>query len=111
MYSLREENFYFAALRAYQELRSNYFEEIEAEADAFVKKNNIPANGGVPYFLLANLLEKNFGYSVEHEGLDEFPELQSIRSVFNPHSASVAHPLDSTTALIVQDSDMLSLRV
>ncbi len=58
VYSLREENFYFAALRAYQELRNNYFEEIESAAAAFVAQNKLPINGGVPYFLLANLLEK-----------------------------------------------------
>ena len=84
VYSLREENFYFAALRAYQELRGNYFEEIELEADDFVSKNNIPDNGGVPYFLLANLLEKKFGCTIEHNGLEAFPELQSIRSVYIP---------------------------
>ena len=28
VYAVREEHFYFAALRAYQELRDNYFEEI-----------------------------------------------------------------------------------
>ena len=30
-YAVREENFYFRALRAYQELHNNYFEEIEEE--------------------------------------------------------------------------------
>ena len=84
VYSLREENFYFAALRAYQELRSNYFEEIEAEANEFVQQNNLPDNGGVPYFMLANLLEKKFGCQVEHDGLADYPELQSIRSVYIP---------------------------
>lgn len=89
VYSLREENFYFAALRAYQELRSNYFEEIEAEANEFARKNAIPDNGGVPYFLLANLLEKKFGCRVEHDGLAAFPALQSLRSVYIPHSKRI----------------------
>ncbi|MCB0523589.1 MAG: helix-turn-helix domain-containing protein [Saprospiraceae bacterium] len=84
VYSLQEENFYFAALRAYQELRSNYFEEIEIEAAAFVAKHHIPDNGGVPYVLLLGLLEKEFGYKVRQKGLAEFPELRSIRSVFVP---------------------------
>lgn len=89
VYSLREENFYFAALRAYQELRNNYFDEIELAASEFVGQNNLPDNGGVPYFMLANLLEKKFDCTVEHNGLADFPELQGIRSVFIPHSRRI----------------------
>lgn len=84
-YSLRDENFFFAALRAYQELRANYFEEIELAADDFVKKYQLPANGGVPSGLLAGLLEEQFGYQIDEKGLEKYPELQSLRSVFNPH--------------------------
>ncbi len=83
-YSLREENFYFAALRAYQELRNNYFEEIEAAADEFVQKNELPENGGVPSSLLANLLREQFDYQIDERGLEKYPALQSLRSVFNP---------------------------
>ena len=89
VYSLREENFYFAALRAYQELRNNYFEEIEEAASEFVRNNNISEESGVPYFMLANLLESKFDCKIEHNGLAEYPELQSIRSVFNPHSRRI----------------------
>ncbi len=84
-YSLHDENFYFAALRAYQELRSNYFEEIEEAADVFVQKNNLPENGGVPSALLADLLKTQFDYKIDERGLEKYPELQSLRSVFNPH--------------------------
>lgn len=84
-YSLRDENFFFAALRAYQELRNNYFEEIEEAADAFVGANDIPENGGVPSALLSDLLQKQFDYQIDERGLEKYPELQSLRSVFNPH--------------------------
>ena len=84
-YSLRDENFFFAALRAYQELRSNYFEEIEQAADDFVEKNNLPDNGGVPSALLGDILKTQFGYRIDDKGLDKYPELQSLRSVFNPN--------------------------
>lgn len=86
VYSFREENFYFAALRAYQELRSNYFEEIEEAAAAFVAENKLPTDRGVRYPLLSELLEKKFGYTIVPDGLSEYPELQEIRSVFNPGS-------------------------
>ncbi len=84
-YSLREENFFFAALRAYQELRTNYFEEIEMAADAFVRENKLPVNGGVPSTLLGEMLELQFGYHIDEKGLAKYAELQSLRSVYNPH--------------------------
>jgi len=83
-YSLRDENFFFAALRAYQELRNNYFEEIEEAADAFVQKNGIPEEGGVSSELLAHLLTVEFGYKIDDRGLERYPELQGLRSVYNP---------------------------
>jgi transcriptional regulator with XRE-family HTH domain len=85
IYSLREENFYFAALRAYQELRFNYFEEIEAVADQFVKERQLPENGGVPESMLADILQNEFHYRFDHQALSKFPELQGLRSVYNPH--------------------------
>ncbi len=84
-YSLRDENFFFAALRAYQELRNNYFEEIELAADAFVQKNKIPEDGGVPATLLVQLLQTQYEYSIDEQTLAKHPELQSLRSVYNPH--------------------------
>lgn len=84
-YSLRDENFFFAALRAYQELRANYFEEIEIAADEYVQKHSVPANGGVPSALLAGLLRDQFGYTIDENELGTYPELQSLRSLFNPH--------------------------
>lgn len=83
-YSLREENFYFAALRAYQELRMNYFEEIEDAADEFVSKYKLPTDGGVPVKRLADCLNMEFGYQIDDKGLAKYPELQGLRSVFQP---------------------------
>lgn len=85
-YSLREENFYFAALRAYQELRNNYFEEIEVAADAFVQQHGLPEAGGVSSRRLSHLLQSEFGYRIDDDGLGQYPELQSLRSVYNPKS-------------------------
>jgi hypothetical protein len=85
-YSLREENFFFAALRAYQELRLNYFQEIEDAADAFVLTHHLPANGGMDSARMIAILEKEYGYKIDEKGLSKYPELQGIRSVFNPHS-------------------------
>lgn len=83
-YSLREENFFFAALRAYQELHNNYFEHIENAADIFVKTHQIPEDGGVPSDLLASILEQKYNYHIDEKALAKHEELHDVRAVFNP---------------------------
>ena len=83
-YSLRDENFFFAALRAYQELHMNYLPDIEQAADAFVQLHRLPENGGVPAQLLAELLITEFNYTIDDDGLDLYPEMKSMRAVYNP---------------------------
>ncbi|MBL7798538.1 MAG: helix-turn-helix domain-containing protein [Saprospiraceae bacterium] len=83
-YALLNENFYFAALRAYQELHMNYFDDIEQAAEAFVHKHGLPENGGVSEQTLAGLLASEFRYKISENGLDAYPDLQSVRSVYNP---------------------------
>ncbi|MFN0174819.1 MAG: helix-turn-helix domain-containing protein [Saprospiraceae bacterium] len=86
VYALREEHFYFAALRAYQELRNNYFEEIELAASDFVQTHQLPKNGGVSLAMLTEILEKKHGCSIISNGLDAYEPLHWLRSVYNPHS-------------------------
>lgn len=83
-YSLRDEHFFFAALRAYQELHMNYFEEIEQAAEIFARTHRLPDNGGVPAAALAKLLKKEFGYRLDEQGLAKYPELAGLRAVYQP---------------------------
>lgn len=84
-YALREENFFFAALRAYLELNNNYFEHIEEAANKFVKANKLPVSRPFPPQLLSNILENDYDYEVVHDGLDTYPEMEGLRSVFLPN--------------------------
>jgi transcriptional regulator with XRE-family HTH domain/predicted transcriptional regulator len=86
VYAVREEHFYFAALRAYQELRDNYFEEIEQAAHDFVLDHDLPKNGGVSRQMLTDILEKQYGCTIIPDGLDAYELLRWLRSVYNPHS-------------------------
>ncbi len=83
-YALKEENFYFGALRAYLELNNNYFEDLEEAVSVFIKQNKVPTEQTLPDDFLANLLEKKYGYKIIDNGLDTYPELKNIRSVFVP---------------------------
>ena len=83
-YAVREENFYFSAMRAYQELHYNYFEDIEQAALDFSVQHNLPTDGAVPVELLAGVLTKTYDYDIVLDGLDEHKDLTKLRSVYVP---------------------------
>lgn len=83
-YALKEENFYFGALRSYLELHNNYFEDIEEAVIRFCKLYDLPEERPLQAGLLRSLLEDRFGYTVVDGGLDQYPELQGLRSLFVP---------------------------
>lgn len=83
-YALREENFYFAALRSYLELHDNYFPELEEAVEEFTKKNNLPSVRPLPPRTLAKLLEDKYGYTIVANGLEDHPDLAMLRSVYSP---------------------------
>lgn len=83
-YALKEENFYFGALRSFLELNSNYFPDIEAAVDQFGQTYHIPKSRPIPVEFLQRLLEDKFGYTIVENGLDPYPELQGLRSVYVP---------------------------
>lgn len=81
-YALKEENFYFGALRAYLELHNNYFEDLEDEVARFIKLYDIPEERPIPQATLRQILEDRFQYEIVENGLDPYPELEQLRSVF-----------------------------
>jgi len=83
-YALREENFYFAALRAYLELHDNYFPELEEAVEVFSQKHNLPGFRPVPPRTLGGVLESVYGYNIVPNGLANHPDLQLFRSVYQP---------------------------
>ncbi|OAV43145.1 helix-turn-helix domain-containing protein [Lewinella sp. 4G2] len=82
-YALREESFYFAALRSYLELNENFFPDLEEAVNAFTKKNQLPSIRPIPPRLLRELLEKEYKYTIA-TGLEDHPDLSMLRSVYQP---------------------------
>lgn len=83
-YALKEENFYFGALRSFLELHNNYFQDIEDAVSHFTSLYDIPADRPFSASVLQRLLEERFDYQVVENGLEGFPEMQNLRSVFIP---------------------------
>ncbi|WP_116107059.1 helix-turn-helix domain-containing protein [Lewinella sp. IMCC34191] len=85
-YALREENFYFAALRSYLELNANYFPQLEQAVENFTEQHNLPTIRPLPPRILRELLEDRYGYEIVPDGLDDQPALEGLRSVYVPSS-------------------------
>lgn len=83
-FAFKEENFYFHALRAYQELNYNYFEDLEEKIDVFITRNNIPTKRPVPTNLLKRLLVDQYDYIIEEVDFKDQQVLKTMRSVFKP---------------------------
>ncbi|MDP1841827.1 MAG: helix-turn-helix domain-containing protein [Sediminibacterium sp.] len=81
-YQLSKESFYNAALRSYQELQDNYFEDIENEVKRFWIDNNWDNNFPTTLPMLEATL-KNMGIEVNRKKMASIESLQSLRSFFS----------------------------
>ncbi len=80
-YDVQVEQFLFAALRSYQRLHSNYFPELEEAAQEYRRSHGWTV--GEPLEdRLREVLEDEYGYVIEDEGLAGREELATLRSVF-----------------------------
>jgi XRE family transcriptional regulator, fatty acid utilization regulator len=80
-YNMSVEQFYFSALRTYQEMSDNYFEDIEQEAERFLEEFGIPKQLILDDKYLADILVKNYNYEIKPLNEQQFPELSSVRSL------------------------------
>ncbi len=83
-YGVQVEHLLFAALRSYQQLRHNYFQEMEEAAAAFRKAEGWTNGESPPADALRALLEGRYGCAVDEQSLGPHPELHGFRSVFVP---------------------------
>ncbi len=81
-YSLQNGHFYFAALRSFLELNNNYFEEIEEAVRQFREDNALSTDQLLSDEELKQLLISKYKYKIIEGGLNQYPELQQMRSVF-----------------------------
>jgi transcriptional regulator with XRE-family HTH domain len=80
-YNMSIEKFYFSALRTYQEMHDNYFEDIELEAEKFLAEQQVDQEFLLDEFYLANLLETQYNYKIEPINDKANPAFASVRSL------------------------------
>ncbi len=83
-YNMSVEQFYFSALRTYQEMYDNYFEDLEQEAEWFLEEFDIANTVLLDEKYLSDLLKKHYGYQIENIDPDKYPELADVRSMTIP---------------------------
>jgi len=81
-YNLKQEHFYFAALRSFQELNDNYFEDIEIATEKFRSDTGFECAPPVSTTMYVQLLQQKFGYKISSTDFADYPPLQRLRSVF-----------------------------
>ncbi|MBL1127518.1 MAG: XRE family transcriptional regulator [Chloroflexi bacterium] len=85
-YDLKEEEFLRAALRSYQEIHENYFQELEDTAVAFTAEigRQYGLTGQIPVRreVLETILRQKYGYEIDTTAIADDPRLRRYRSVF-----------------------------
>ena len=82
--NVTRESFYLAALRSYQELNENHFDDLEKEVKRFIKKYHLNTSAKIHSSELEEILTEEFGYVIDYEFLGESDYPDEIRSVFIP---------------------------
>ncbi len=82
LYDVHAEHFLLAALRSYQQMHANYFEEIEEAAAAFRRLRGWSGRTPPSFSRLREILERDYGYVLDVETLPADPDLKRLRSVF-----------------------------
>ena len=85
-YEMRQEHFFLAALRSYQEMHDNYFDDLEQDARAFGASHQLAPAPPLALAPLEAVLTQEYGYTIDRTTLADHPVAQAghLRSVFRP---------------------------
>ena len=81
-YDVHVEQFLLAALRSYQQMSSNYFEDLEEAAIRFRAERGWTGDEALDEGALRGVLERDFGYRLDLDTLPAHPDLAGFRSVY-----------------------------
>ncbi len=97
-YQMQSENFYTAALRSYQDMNDNYFEEVEKTVANFKLENNISVNASLSTDYLEKLLKDNFKITVDRKKMAAQKLLKGVRSYYTEGGKKLFINKDLTSA-------------
>ncbi len=85
-YNVSVEQFYLSALRTYQEMNDNYFEDIENAAETYLSSKSVGEEVVLDEKFLAGVLTNDYKYRIEQMNVATHPELKAVRSLLIPRS-------------------------
>ena len=88
-YQMQETNFYFWALRAYQEMNLNYFPDLESAAQSFITEFKLPIGSPISFEFLSHILQKKFNFRIDTTTLRDKTELKEVRSIVNTNKKTI----------------------
>ncbi len=83
-YEMKQEQFYQAALRSFQEMHDNYFPELEQAVTDFRRKHGFGRGYEIALSKLEDTLREGYGICLERDLLKNYPELNHLRSFYLP---------------------------
>ncbi len=83
-YHMQGEDFYKAALRSYQDLHNNHFEDIETAVHRFRKTYKIKVKPPISNKYLEEILQLHFGIKTDRKLLPQKEALGTVRSYYSP---------------------------
>ena len=85
-YEMRQEHLFLAALRSFQEMHDNYFEDLEQDVRAFVGSHQLSTAAPFDLGQLERVLTAEYGYTLDRETLGRHTVATQarLRSVFQP---------------------------
>jgi len=86
---LQGEDFYKAALRSYQDLNDNYFNELERAVQAFKTENELPQQPPLRTGQLERLLQRRYRVFIDREFLASQPYMEEIRAFYAPKTQTL----------------------
>lgn len=88
-YQMQTESIYTAALRSYQDMNDNYFEDIETAVKAFKSENRMEKSYSYSTDYLEKLLLENYDITINRKKLAKDKSLRHIRSFYTEGSKTL----------------------
>jgi XRE family transcriptional regulator, fatty acid utilization regulator len=97
-YQMQSENFYTAALRSYQDMNDNYFEDLEKVVARFKNENSIDIKGSFSTSYLEDILKEKYGITIDRKKIAAQKVLKGVRSYYTEGSKKLHLNKDLTSA-------------
>ncbi|MDJ0836704.1 MAG: helix-turn-helix domain-containing protein [Acidobacteriota bacterium] len=91
-YDMRVEHFFYTALRCYQVMNNNYFEDVEKAVAGFRRQMRWSDDVNPSFQLLCSILQERYGYAFDEHGLKNTPELANLRTAVGSGPLMMLNP-------------------